>query len=69
MKKEDAKSNGMWRQLSDEEYEREKVDIEVHLGLLMGLLQEEEDHRCGWIMRKKLKWHKLQKKKEKMMNA
>jgi hypothetical protein len=69
LKKEDAKSNGMWRQLSDEEYEREKVDIEVHLGLLMGLLQEEEDHRCGWIMRKKLKWHKLRKKKEQLINV
>ena len=32
-KKENAKANGIWRQLTDEEYEREKVEIAVHLEL------------------------------------
>ena len=27
VKKEDAKTNGIWRQLSDEDYERDKDDI------------------------------------------
>ena len=27
MRKENAKENGIWRKLSDEEYEREKAEI------------------------------------------
>ena len=34
-KKENAKPNGIWKQLIDEEYEREKAEIVVHLYLLM----------------------------------
>ena len=30
-RKQNAKENGIWRQLSDEEYEREKAKIKVHL--------------------------------------
>ena len=37
-KEEDSKENGIWRKLSDEEYEREKAEIEVHLKVLMVLL-------------------------------
>ena len=37
-KKENAKENGIWKHLTDEEYEREKAEIEVHLELLMELL-------------------------------
>jgi hypothetical protein len=52
------------RQMSDEEYEREKAEIEVHLEVMMELLQKEkEDQRCGFLMRRKLRWHKLQKRK------
>ena len=46
--------------MSDEEYERENAEIEVHMKLLMGLLQkEEEDQRCGFLVKIKVKWHKL----------
>ena len=45
-RKENSKENGIWRKLSDEEYERENVEIEVHLKVVMELLQkEEEDQR------------------------
>ena len=70
VKKEDAKENVIWKQLTDEEYEREKVEIIVHLEVLMELLQrKEEDQRCGFHMRRKIKWHRLQRRKEQMMNA
>ena len=69
-RKENAKENGIWRKLSDEEYEREKAEIEVHMKLLMGLLQkEEEDQRCGFLVKRKMKWHKLHRIREKIMNA
>ena len=35
-----ANENGIWRKLSDEEYEREKVEIEVCLEVLIELLQK-----------------------------
>ena len=38
-KKEDAKANGICKQLTDDEYEQEKAKITVHLELLMELLQ------------------------------
>ena len=70
VKKEDAKANGIWRQMNDEEYEREKAKIIVHLEVPMELLQRnEKDQRCGFLMRKNIRWHKLQKRKEKMTNA
>ena len=42
-RKENAKANGIWRQLSDEEYEREKAEIKVHLEVMMELLQKKEE--------------------------
>lgn len=42
VKKEDAKANGIWNQLTDKEYEREKVEIRVHIKVLMELLQRKE---------------------------
>ena len=64
-KKEDAKANGIWKQLTDEEYEREKAKIIVHLELLMELLQRnKKDQRHGWTMRKKVKWHRLHAKRD-----
>ena len=71
MKKEDAKVNGIREKMSDEDYEREKAKIEVHLEVMMELLQKKkEDQRCGFLIRRKLRWHKLQKKmKEQLMNA
>ena len=37
-RKENAQANGICKQLSDEEYEREKVEIKVHLEVMMELL-------------------------------
>ena len=42
-KEEDAKTNGIWKQMNDEEYEREKAKRIVHLEVLMELLQKEEE--------------------------
>ena len=37
---------------------------------MMELLQkEEEDQRCVFLMKIKVKWHKLQRREEKLMNA
>ena len=57
--------------MSDEEYKREKDEIEIHLEVIMDLLhKKKEDKRCGLLVRIKLRWHKLQKKKkEQLMNA
>ena len=33
------------------------------------LHRNEEDQRCGFLMRITMRWHRLQKKKEKIMNA
>lgn len=44
--------------------------MRTHLDLLMEFLQKsDEDQRSGWIMRKKLKWHGLQMKKEHRLNV
>lgn len=51
--------------MSDEEFDRELAEMKVQLNVLMELLQKsEEDQRCGWILRKKVKWHRLQVKLE-----
>ena len=42
-RKENAKENGIWRKLSDEEYEREKDKIKFHLEVMMELLQKKEE--------------------------
>ena len=69
-RKENAKENGICKKLSDEEYEREKAKIKVHLEVMMELLQkEEEDQRCGFHVKRKLKWHKLQRRREQLINA
>ena len=70
MNKEYAKTNGTWKQMNDEDYKREIAEMRTHIDLLMELLQRsDEDQRCGWIMRKKLKWHGLQIKREDRLNA
>ena len=62
-KEKDAKAIGIQRQLSKEEYEREKAEIAVQLEVLMEMLQRnEEDQKHGYVMRKKLKWQRLQEK-------
>lgn len=62
-KEEDAKTIGIQRKLSKEEYEREKAEIEVQLEVLMEMLQKnKEDQKRGYVMRKKVRWQKLQEK-------
>ena len=63
-RKENAKVNGICKQLRDEEYEREKVEIKVRLEVMREMLQkEEEDQRCGFLVKRKLKWNKLQRRR------
>ena len=55
--------------MTNEEYEREKAEITVHLELLMELLQENtKDQRHGWTMKKKVKWQRLQVKRDQQIN-
>jgi hypothetical protein len=62
-KKENSKEVGI-RKMSNEELEREMVEIKVHLSVLEEWLQEyEEDQRYGWrIEKRKVSWHSLQVK-------
>ena len=48
-RRENSKKNQIWRWLSDEEYEREKAEIEVRLKVLMELLQKEEEDQRVWF--------------------
>ena len=69
-RRENDKENGICRIMVDEEYEREKDEIEVHMEVMMELLQKkEEDQRCGFLVKRKLKWLKLQRRREKLMNG
>jgi hypothetical protein len=44
------------KNLNDETFEREIVEMEVQVSVLMEQLQEsDEDHICGWNVRKKVK--------------
>ena len=69
-KKEYAKVNDICEQLTDEDYEREKVEIKFHLELLIKFLQRSKvDQRSGWSMKMKVKLHRLQVKWEHRVNA
>ena len=69
-RKENFKENGIYKQLSDEEYEREKDEIKLFLEVMMELLQKkEEDQRCGFLVKIKLKWDKLQRRGQQPINA
>jgi len=58
-----TKAVGIQRQLSKEEYEREKAEIAVQLEVLMEMFQRnEENQKHGYVMRKKLRWRRLQEK-------
>ena len=51
--------------ISQEEFDREKAEINFCLKLLMEMLQmNKEDQRYGWAMKRKVKWHRLQVKWE-----
>ncbi|MCY6525151.1 hypothetical protein, partial [Actinobacillus pleuropneumoniae] len=54
MREKDAKENGILKQWTNEEYEKEKDEVKIHLELLMELLQENmKGQRHGWLMRKR----------------
>ena len=57
VKKEDAKTNGIQRQLRKEEYERELAELREKFNNLKMMI--EEDQRWGFLVRRKMKWHKL----------
>ena len=55
--------------MSDEEYDREIAEILVHLEVLMEMLQRNEmDQKYGYVMRKKVKWQRLQEKRNQQVN-
>ena len=65
----DDKENGI-RKMSDEEYERELVEIKAQLNALTKLIQHNEDNQqYGWNLRKRVKcpveilWAKKQRQK------
>ena len=55
-KEKDSKANGIWKQMNDEEYEREKAEIRDHLSVLMYMVKKSvEDQRCGYMIRNKVR--------------
>ena len=52
--KEDAKANGIRRQLTDEEYDKELAEIREQFNKLKMMIKENQ--RYGWLMKKKVKW-------------
>ena len=48
-RKEYSNANGIWRKLSDEEYEREKAKIKFHLEEIDGLVIEEKGRLEMWF--------------------
>lgn len=69
MREKDAKENGILKQWTNEEYEKEKAEITIHLELLMELLQENmKGQRHGCLMRKRVKWQRLQQKRDRQIN-
>ena len=42
-RKYNTKENGIWRKLSDEDYEREKAEMKFHMEVMMELLQKKEE--------------------------
>ena len=59
--KEDARTNGMKKKLTNAEYWREVAEIREQFNKLVMMI--EESQRVGWLMKKKVKWHGLQMKK------
>ena len=50
-KKEDAKTNDIWKKMTDEKNKREIAEMRTHLDLLMELIwRSDEDQSCGWII-------------------
>ena len=54
-RREDAKANGMM--MSQEEFDREKAEIDFQIGILMKMLK-----KSVWTMRKRVKWQRLRER-------
>ena len=75
-KKENAKAIGL-RNMKDEEFVKEMIEIKLQLDVLMEIIQKEvEDKKCRQIFKKKFKWivkelfaRKLQKKMRHMIST
>jgi hypothetical protein len=72
-REEYAKADGKKR-MSDEEFDKEMVELKAQLNYVKQLLQKkvDENHRQGWNVRKKVKWpivHLFMKKLMHMMNV
>ena len=65
--REDAKENGMRKKLTDEEYWKEIAEIIEQFNKVELMINESQ--RVGWLMKKKVKWQRLQMKREQMINA
>ena len=57
----------MRKRLTDVEYWKEVAEIREHFNKLKKRI--EESQRVGWLMKKNIKWQRLQRKKEQMINA
>jgi hypothetical protein len=56
--------------MSDEEFDREMVELKKQISVINEFLQEsDEDHRCRWTMRKKVKWNIFYVKMKHRLNA
>ena len=64
--KEDAKENGIWNKLTDEEYDKELAEIREQFNKLKMMI--EENQRYGWTRKNKVKWQRLQQKREQQVN-
>ena len=60
--KEDAKENGMRKKFTDAEYEKEVVELREQFNKLKMMI--EESQRVGWLMKKRVKWPRLQQRRE-----
>ena len=65
--RKDAKENGM--RMSQGEFDRERDEIDFCIGILMEMLQRsDEDQKHGWTMRRRVKWQRLQEKRNQQVN-
>ena len=64
--KEDGKTNGIRKQLTDAEYEKELAEIRNQFNKLK--LMIEETQRIGWFKKMRVKWKRLQQKREQQTN-
>ena len=51
--------------MTDEEYEKELAEIRKEFDVLTMMIEENQRH--GWNMKKKVKWQRLQQKREQQM--